>query len=280
MFPEWYAEAEKMFLEKKTYTEIGKSLSVGRKSISHWLRKGGYETDPKNVRNTKVSRKYPLDENVFETIDTKEKAYWLGFLYADGYVSDSKNDIEIGLAEKDIEHLNKAKLFFKTDRPLMKKVKRMNEKEYIGYKLTVTSHKLKKDLINKGCTTRKSLTLKFPTEEQVPRELISHFIRGYFDGDGSVTYSNYGKQIAAEILGASDFIDGLIEWIGFSSTKHSFNHSPSTFRIQMFGAKAMSFYERIYEDAHTYLDRKYIKYVNFAPSTSNHRSASIKIGEA
>lgn len=280
MFPEWYEKAEKMFLEECTYTDIGKKLSVGRKTVSHWLRKGGHKTDPKNVRNTKVSRKYPLDENVFEVIDTEDKAYWLGFLYADGYVSDSKNDIEIGLAEKDIEHLNKAKIFFKTNRPLHKKVKRMNGKEYIGYRLLVTSNKLKADLINKGCTPKKSSTLKFPKEEQVPSTLLPHFIRGYFDGDGSVTHSNYGRQIAAEILGASDFIDGLIKWVGFNSTKHSFNHSPSTFRIQIFGKNAMSFYQRIYGDANIYLDRKYKKYVNFAPSKSNPRSASIKIGEA
>lgn len=280
MFPEWYAEADKMLLEGCTYTDIGKKLSVGRKTVSHWLRKGGHETDPKNVRNKKVSRKYPLDENVFEVINTEEKAYWLGFLYADGYVSDSKNDIEIGLAEKDLEHLNKARMFFQTDRPLHKKVKRMNDREYIGYKLMITSNKIKTDLINKGCVNKKSLILKFPTEEQVPKFLLSHFIRGYFDGDGSVTHSNYGRQIAAEILGASDFIDGLNDWVGFNSTKHSFNHSPSTFRIQMFGAKAQSFYERIYGNAHIYLDRKYIKYVNFAPSKSNPRSASIKIGEA
>lgn len=279
MFPEWYAEAEKMFLEGVTYAEIGRRLSVGRKTVSHWLRKGGHKTDPKNVRNTTVKRTYSLDENVFEVIDTKDKAYWLGFLYADGYVSNAKNDIEIGLAEKDLEHLNKARTFFKTDRPLHKKVKRVKGKEYVGYKLTVTSQKLKNDLINKGCVNNKSLILKFPTTEQVPQSLLPDFVRGYFDGDGSVTHANYGRQIAAEILGASDFIDGLNDWVGFDSTKHSFNHSVETFRIQLFGKKAESFYERIYSNPHIYLDRKYMKYVNFAPSTSNHRSASIKIGE-
>lgn len=280
MFPEWYEKAEKLFLEGKTYVEIGKELTVGRKTVSHWLRKGGHKTDAKYFRDVKISRRYQLDETVFETIDTEEKAYWLGFLYADGFVSDSKNDIEIGLAEKDVAHLNKAKLFFNTDRPLSKKTKRMKEKEYIGYRLTITSQKLKADLINKGCVNKKSLILKFPTEEQVPKSLLPHFVRGYFDGDGSVTHANKGRQIAAEILGASDFIDGLIDWVDSSPTKHSFNHSVQTFRVQMFGPKANAFFEKIYENATIYLDRKYTKYVNFAPSTSNRRSAPIKIGEA
>lgn len=115
MFPEWYEEAEKLFLEGKTYIAIAKELGVGKKSVSHWIRKAGHKTDPKNVRNTKPLRTYSLDENVFEVVDTEEKAYWLGFLYADGYVSDAKNDIEIGLAEKDAAHLEKAKLFFNTE---------------------------------------------------------------------------------------------------------------------------------------------------------------------
>lgn len=280
MFPEWYEKAEKLFLEGKTYVEIGKELSVGRKTISHWLRKGGHKTDPKNVRNTTPLRTYSLDENVFETIDTEEKAYWLGFLYADGYVSDAKNDIEIGLAKKDMAHLEKAKLFFDTDRPLHKKTKRTGEKEYVGYRLIITSQKLKTDLINKGCVNKKSLILKFPTEKQVPKTLLPHFVRGYFDGDGSVTHANKGRQIAAEILGASDFIDGLIDWVDCSPTKHSFNHSVRTFRIQLFGPKAHVFFEKIYKDATIYLDRKYAKYVNFAPPMSNCGSEPIKIGEA
>ena len=280
MFPEWYEKAEKLFLEGKTYIAIAKELGVGKKSVSHWIRKAGHKTDPKNVRNTTPLRTYSLDENVFAVIDTEEKAYWLGFLYADGYVSDAKNDKEIGLAEKDVAHLEKAKLFFNTDRPLHKKTKRMNEKEYVGYKLTITSQKLKKDLIDKGCVNKKSLILKFPTKEQVPEALLPHFVRGYFDGDGSVTHANKGRQIAAEILGASDFIDGLINWVDCAPTKHSFNHSVQTFRIQMFGPKAHVFFEKIYKNATIYLDRKYTKYVNFAPPMSNYGSAPIKIGEA
>ena len=47
----------------------------------------------------------------FEIIDTEEKAYWLGFLYADGSVSSTDNRIELGLAEKDLNHIEKFKEF-------------------------------------------------------------------------------------------------------------------------------------------------------------------------
>lgn len=54
------------------------------------------------------------------------------------------------------------------------------------YRLACYSKKSYTDLINKGCGINKSLILKFPDETQVPQNLISHFIRGYFDGDGCV----------------------------------------------------------------------------------------------
>ena len=114
----------------------------------------------------------------FEKIDSEEKAYWLGFLYADGYISFSENKIELSLAEKDVHHIEKFRDFLGINnricyRPSVK-----------AYRLSFRSDKCKQDLINQGCTPRKSLTLKFPTSKQVPYELIRHFIRGYFDGDG------------------------------------------------------------------------------------------------
>ena len=44
------------------------------------------------------------------------------------------------------------------------------------------------DLIKQGCVPNKSLILTFPNKHQVPKNLINHFIRGYFDGDGSISY--------------------------------------------------------------------------------------------
>ena len=44
---------------------------------------------------------------IFETIDTEEKAYWLGFMYADGYIGASRYSVGINLSLKDIDHLKK-----------------------------------------------------------------------------------------------------------------------------------------------------------------------------
>lgn len=52
------------------------------------------------------------------------------------------------------------------------------------------------DLISNGCVPKKSLILKFPEEDIVSKELQSHFIRGYFDGDGSLLHSKTSKKIS------------------------------------------------------------------------------------
>lgn len=266
MVPEWYKKAEELFLNGETYANIGKLINVDRKRVSYWIRKNGHQTDPKKVRNKKnFSRKYQFEEEIFEKIDTEEKAYWLGFLYADGYVSEYKNDISVSLAEKDVEHVIKLKDFIKTNAPIKIKQKKTKEKTYISYSLTFTSQKTKQDLINLGCIPRKSNILVFPNQNQVPSELLSHFIRGYFDGDGCVTHANKGKQIAVEILGTKDFIESLIKWSDINANIHSFKHSPTTYRVQYFGEKGNSFLEKIYHNSNIKLERKYSKFVNFRP---------------
>ena len=67
-----------------------------------------YREGAQNERDIKITNthgKVPFNECSFDTIDTEEKAYWLGFMYADGYISSKNNQIGLSLAVKDIEHL-------------------------------------------------------------------------------------------------------------------------------------------------------------------------------
>ena len=130
----------------------------------------------------KSSKKYTFDENYFENIDTEEKAYWLGFFYADGCVRVRKTNSEskLKLSIKDISHLEK----FKKSINGNNKILNINDKTaYLSLNTRVfTNH-----LINNGCTERKTFTIKFPYF--LNDDLIRHFIRGYFDGDGSISTS-------------------------------------------------------------------------------------------
>lgn|SRR5574344_1921163 len=280
MNPEWYKKAEKMFLLGKNYTEISKELNVGRKTVSNYIRKNGHDTPKKYHRNVVPKRKYSFKEDIFETIDSEEKAYWLGFLYADGCVSQFKNDIELALQEEDEKHLIKFKEFLNANYPIKTKSRKLNNKNYYQKSIRVTSPKTKQDLINKLCIPNKTLVLKYPESNIVPKIYDRHFIRGYFDGDGHIGYKNNGKQLGLEIVGTESFLSKLVSVSNIDINMYDFTPKRSVKRLSATGAKANSFFDYIYKDASVYLERKYNRYVNFAPTSSNVSSVSTNIGEA
>lgn len=203
---------------------------------------------------------------IFETIDTEEKAYWLGFLYADGSVGSTDNRIELGLAEKDVGHIEKFRDFIGIPnkisyRPATK-----------SYRYAFKSIPCKADLIKQGCVPKKSLILTFPTEQQVPKELIKHFIRGYFDGDGWFTNTSECFQVG--IIGTENFINGFLNSIEIQNKDNKiFNvHREDGAKRYVFGAyqDVFNFLNWIYKDAIVYLDRKYEHYLDFINNGSKY----------
>ena len=165
----------------RTISEI---YQLNRFTVSSFLEKN-------NIKTTKGNhyRRYYHTENYFEKIDLEEKAYWLGFMFADGYIVDNSNrygqdEFGISLSEKDKDHLEKFKKSIKATNPIL--IYKRNSKtpgEPLA-RILLTSQKTANDLIDKGCIKQKSLVLKPP--KNVPNELIHHFLRGFFDGDGSI----------------------------------------------------------------------------------------------
>lgn len=124
-------------------------------------------------------RKYKLNEKFFETIDTEEKAYFLGFLFADGYINESLFMVDLTLHQQDTDILKTfINHIYYEDRPL-----KIIRHRYV--RLVISSKKLIYDLKSWGCFQKKTFDLKFPSD--IPQSMIKHFIRGYFDGDGCVT---------------------------------------------------------------------------------------------
>ena len=124
--------------------------------------------------------------NEFEVIDTPEKAYVLGLYYADGFVTyhPEKHNYftAISLHIKDKELLQSIKNHF----PFFNLV----HTEPTQYKLRLNQKIVCEHLMANGVLPNKSIKnknkLRFP---DIPTSLYSHFIRGYFDGDGSIFFS-------------------------------------------------------------------------------------------
>ena len=148
-------------------------------------------------------RKVFFDDTLFEDIDNEEKAYWLGFLFADGNITydldKTKYKIELGLATIDYNHLEKYKTFLKYNKDIKFRSSTNSCRIIVG------SKKACEDLIKLGCTPKKSLILKFP--KNIREDLLSHFIRGYFDGDGSISIcKNTNRLKTICILGTLNFL--------------------------------------------------------------------------
>lgn len=159
---------------------------------------------------------YQFDVDYFKTIDSHEKAYWLGFIYADGNIylnKDSyKNVFQMALGKVDNGHLGELRKALKDSRPLYS--------ERGGERYMINNIHFVNHLIRLGVTPRKSLTTEFPSEDQLPSQYVNSFILGYFDGDGSISLQK--KRWSFSLVGTKPFlseIGRLLEMRGLPQTQ-------------------------------------------------------------
>lgn len=156
-------------------TELAKIYKKSQADIKQILVNNGVNTN-------KTYRRYTVNENYFECVDTIDKAYFLGLLYSDGYVN--SGGFYLSLCETDLSILEvfKKTIGYSGD---IKTKSNGNEKHCIQKHLNIHSSKLAKSLISLGCVQNKTHILKYPSF--LNEKLTSHFIRGYFDGDGCIS---------------------------------------------------------------------------------------------
>ena len=183
---------------------LAEKFSTSTQAIRGLLRRKGIKV----LNRTELNMKdFPRNSNYFNKIDSFDKAYWLGFLYADGYIS-KDNEIRINLKREDEEHLRKFLRAINAKNHTIKySQKKQEDKIYYQAYCHIRDNQMVKDLANLGCVNNKSLILTFPNEQQLPKEFQSHFIRGYFDGDGSITFSN--KKCRISFVGTQNMLLGI-----------------------------------------------------------------------
>jgi len=184
---------------------------------------------------------YRFNEDCFEKIDTEEKAYWLGFLWADGYISTGAIFLEI--SNKDTEHLEKFRNF------LGNNYQNFDITKGDCIRLRANSKKIVSDLINLGFGLKDN-RINLP---KINTEFYKDFIRGYFDGDGHIREKNNLFE-GVDISGRAGFIDNLNKLLNFSRFDL---HSTNSKRIYSNKELGVKFLNKIYKGSKIYLERKY-----------------------
>ena len=247
--------------------DIGKILNMSQRAIPRVLNEFGI--------NTRLKNRYVLkNENYFSKINTEFKAYIIGFIYADGFVG-THNDFCISLTDKvddNLVILNRLQDELGCDINL---IYHNIDKDGNGkYTFKFSNEKIIKDLNKCGVFTCKSLTIK-EMPNNVPNNLINHFIRGYFDGDGTICswYDSYDnrKRYCLEILGTNDFLNKmqniLCSECNIKRTKlHNVNRVKGLTRISYKGIKNLiKIRDYLYNNATIFLTYKHDKFYNISP---------------
>jgi hypothetical protein len=180
---------------------IAQQFKVDISTIAYWLRKEGVNRRSISERN----RKYTLNHDYFEKIDSEQKAYFLGLLASDGCIAD-ENKILLSLVITDGYLIESFKKAIGYTGPLFKMTRR-NSSHKDMLRLSIRSSKMYNDLFNLGIVPRKSRVLQFPTSKEVPDLLIPHYIRGYLDGDGCVQLHH--NLLSIGFVGTKEMMVGI-----------------------------------------------------------------------
>jgi len=257
------------YLAGSSTLKLAKEYNVSWATICNILKKLKTKIRPLSQSH----RKYALKEDFFDTIDSQEKAYFLGFLFADG--CNSGHHISLNLSVKDKDMLDRLNILIHPEgKPLykgharisyLKNGKSASTKE--NYHLTIENKHISDVLSNYGCTPRKTNSLQFP--QDIKEEFIPHFIRGYFDGDGSISLLGRNKrrnQAYISITSTRMFcksVGDIIKQEGINSKIMEKNYAADNIVELRITAiqDILKFLPWIYKDSIIHLQRKYNRYM-------------------
>lgn len=221
-------------------------------------------------------------EDYFEQIDTPQKAYFLGLLYADGNIQYSPKKgnsyhlrLELQWEDKYIIELLKQEL--KSKNPVLEykdnnKCINIAGKPYLSNKhsayFALGDNKICQDLIKHGCVNGKDKRLKVPNLQS---ELLRYFILGFFDGDGCATFTS--KSHTIRFLARKPLLEDILKILAKETDIKipNIHYSNSNLWIAQWSAKKdiLKFFSYFYENCECqFLSRKYNKIKTFCESIS------------
>ena len=277
--PPVLTEEQKEFVKTNynnfTSTELSKRLNVSRSTILKvWMDSGLIG---------KVGRIYQYNENYFESIDSPNKAYWLGFLASDGCIAhhdkDNRQDsIRLNLQSCDCEILEKLNKELKTTKPIVYYTRKSDGGKYVGVEFS--SNKMSSDLQKYNLGYRKTYDYIFP--DMIEEKYYRDFIRGFFDGDGCISHSfdiNTLYKVNVSISGFFKNLSRIQEILAqngieavFTEDKREYGDCKDKFGALTFRNKKekMKFLQYIYFPSELHLERKYSlakKFIELVPQS-------------
>lgn len=200
------------------------------------------------------------ERRFFQYINSEDKAYWMGFLLADGYLCLGINSsvVNLTLALKDINHLKK---FIKSIDGEEKQLRIINNKGKLSVQCMLNSKEMALDMLYHGFPLEnKSFTAK---PLNFSNNLMRHFWRGMFDGDGTVCLMSSGCLRIA-LVGTFDICNGFSKFMGYGGNKTYKCGKVWRFIKDITKAKmANELYMKLYENSNLFLERKEKIWRNF-----------------
>ncbi len=208
-----------------TISKIAMINNVSPQTIKYQLNKVGYTySDRRHLGN---NRRCSVDQHYFKNINNKNKSYILGLIVSDGYIDEKWN--KLNFTSKDIELVNLLKKELKSEHKLgtYDIFDKRTNKTYTRHSIQISSKTIVNNLNKLGVFGNKSFTSELP---EIPIEFMWHFIRGLFDGDGTIYQNKNIKsgRLRFGIIGSEKLLESInvffknndINDVNIRQTKH------------------------------------------------------------
>jgi hypothetical protein len=227
--------------------EIAQTFGVGVAAVKH------------RVRSLGLHRERRLAENTFFKTWTPASAYVLGYWFADGnmYYQAATQSWTVSIASKDVAHLEQLREVIGAGTLTRKGHSQV-------FNLALCSREMYTDLLRLGGCERKSLTLTWP-DGVIPDDMLAHFVRGYVDGDGSLTWKPHRLPLPLlNAKGSRAFLMGMAEAVATLTGIPAPTCMPNgvgsrIWRVAWMGVYAKCLVLWLYADAELALERKAVR---------------------
>jgi len=253
----------KLYTSGVSAKNIGIKYKIDKRRVFKWIKK------EHPIRSfSEANRLIKFNENIFDNINSKEKAYWLGFLYANAYNSKNTNTLIVSLSYQDHDHLKKLSSFVGLQDS---KIKLSNSKHPTST-LKMYSKHLCNTLNKLGCSQEKRFTITYP--EFLSSNLNNYFIRGLFDGGGSINMAVKTNEWRFNLVSTKECLDVIKQIIyeetGVLTQHHNISStSNNTYTIYVNGNDQVLPIMNWLYSSEPVLSRKYNKYCELKNQQSN-----------